>query len=223
MGKSDGELNLQDLYLKGDGASAGVKAWAWVLAVVVLLVILMMVYNVLDLAKLKGAIFGTERLRATYNWVGGAAGGSTGFMSETSDPALGGTSHGQGQAVMIGERLVPGYKDWPSPTESVPEQWEFSTSPCDLPAVANSNNGNSTGVGNRSARVNGAVQADPNIKYGANYKGNEHLSAQWKNAQERALSSRGASGSSFDSMRNSMRGRERMKEEADLYDVLHGA
>lgn len=176
-----------------------------IMAIVVFLVVLNLYGSVSEVSGVVRGVFAREQVRAGYNWMGGAAGAHTGFMSETSDPLLGGTSHGQGQAVRLDyarERLVPGNKSWPTPTESVPRQWEFSSSPCDLPTPANAGNGNSTGVGNRSGR--------------------EGLSAVWKNSNERMVSSNQNGGSAF-ANRNSMKnGRERMKQEANLMDILHG-
>lgn len=180
-----------------------------VMALVVFLVVLNLYGSVAEVSGVVRGIFAREQVRAGYNWVGGAAGAHTGFMSETSDPLLGGTSHGQGQAVRLDdprrERLVPGYKSWPSPTESVPRQWEFSSSPCDIPAPSNANSNAPMRATNANARA-----------------GREGLSAVWKNSNERMVSSNQNGGSAF-SNRNSMKnGRERMKQEADLADILHG-
>lgn len=209
------KLELGDLFnpfseqevdsIKVSGGLRALLLGMLIMSIVVFLVVMNLYGSITEVSGVVRGVFAREQVRAGYNWIGGAAGAHTGFMSETSDPLLGGTAHGQGQSVRLDsgrERLVPGNKSWPTPTSSVPRQWEFSTSPCDLPKASN---------GNASSRATNA-----NAR-------RERLSAVWKNSNERLVSSNQTGASAYGN-RNSMKasGRERMQQEANLNDILHG-
>jgi hypothetical protein len=183
------------------------------MAVCAVLVLIVMAGFYTGLAEVRGALLNVfskaERLEAAYNWRGGAAGASTGFMSETSDTLLGGTSYGQGQAVRLdksrSERLVPGNNTWPAPTESVAREWQFSKSPC---------GGKGRDSDDSEMGSQGVVR-----------HGSEHLSArmgpQWQS--EALLSSRSAA-TDRSQYAEGLRGRaERLHEDNGLEAVLHGA
>ena len=213
-------VTVNDLFnpFKADETRVSQGASALLLAVLIAsLMVLMVVANFYaSLAEVRGRVRTVlpflENERAAWNWFGGAPGASTGFMSETSDTLLSNAGgKRQGQSVVISntsgrERLVPAPRGYPSPTSSVPRQWEFSSSPCDLPA-ANAGNGNSANVGNRSGCT-------------------ERLSAVWNhgngNNRERLVTAGGSKVTGGYTGRNAMKGRERMKDETDLMDILHG-
>lgn len=214
---SGNQLEVSDLFNPAKQNSRLTAAASGLLLAMLIasIMVLLVVFNLYsDLADVRGVVKGVfpfidrERVAATYNWVGGAAGASTGFMSETSDTLLSNAGgKRQGQSVVIGrERLVPGNKDWPSPTESAPLTYEFSSSPCNLPVPGNGN-GNSLNVGSR-ARPGAAAP--------------ERLSAVWKNSNERMTAGGSSHTGGYTANRNSMRGREAMKDESSLMDVLHG-
>lgn len=195
--------------------SVGARALLLAMAVCAVIVLVVMAGFYAGLAEVRGALLNVftkaERLEAAYNWRGGAAGASTGFMSETSDSLLGGTSYGQGQAVRLDqarrERLVPGNHEWPAPTESVAREWQFSKSPC---GGANSANADAAEMGSQG------VRRAP--------KGAEQLSARMGNqwGAEALLSSRSAA-SDRSQYAEGLRGRERLHEDNGLEAVLHGA
>lgn len=195
--------------------STGARAVLLAMAICAVIVLVVMAGFYAGLAEVRGALLNVftkaERLEAAYNWRGGAAGASSGFMSETSDTLLGGTSYGQGQALRLDkarrERLVPGNHDWPAPTESVAREWQFSKSPC---AGGNSGNGDDNEMGSQ-----GVIRAP---------KGAEHLSARMGNkwGSEALLSSRSAA-TDRSQYSEGLRGRERLHEDNGLEAVLHGA
>lgn len=197
--------------------STPARAVLLAMAVCAIIVLVVMAGLWRDLAEVRTALLGmigrSERLEAAYNWRGGAAGASSGFMSETSDTLLGGTSYGQGQAVRLDksrrERLVPGNQSWPSPTESVAREWQFSTSPCS--------------GGNSGANSDDVEMGVHNIRL-APKKGTENLSARMGNqwGAEALLSSRSAA-SDRSQYAEGLRGRERLHEDNGLEAVLHGA
>jgi hypothetical protein len=186
------------------------------MAVCAIIVLVVMAGFYAGLAEVRGALLNVfskaERLEAAYNWRGGAAGGSSGFMSETSDTLLGGTSYGQGQAIRLDqarrERLVPGNHDWPSPTESVAREWQFSKSPC--------------GGSNAGANADAAEMGSQGVM--RQQKGTERLSARMGDrwGSEALLSSRSAA-TDRSQYAEGLKGRERLHEDNGLEAVLHGA
>lgn len=214
-----GKIEAGDLFnpAKQDSKLTAAASGLLLAMLIASIMVLLVVFNLYsDLADVRGVVKGVfpfidrERVAATYNWVGGAPGAATGFMSETSDTLLSNAGgKRQGQSVVIGrERLVPGNNTWPSPTESVPLTYEFSSSPCNLPTVSNANaNAGSLGVGRRPTAAAG---------------GAERLSAVWKNSNERMTAGGSGNTGGYTANRNSMRGREAMKDESSLMDVLHG-
>lgn len=194
--------------------TVGARALLLAIAISAIIVLIVLAGFYAGLAEVRGALLGVfkkaERLEAAYNWRGGAAGASTGFMSETSDTLLGGTSYGQGQAVRLDrsrrERLVPGNHEWPAPTESVARDWQFSKSQC--------------AGGNSGADADASEQGSQGVvRHGA-----ENLSArmgkQWQS--EALLSSRSAA-TDRSQYAEGLRGRERLHEDSGLEAVLHGA
>ena len=196
--------------------STAARAVLLAMAVCAIIVLVVMAGLYSGLAEVRTALLGmigrSERLEAAYNWRGGAAGAATGFMSETSDSLLGGTSYGQGQAVRLDksrrERLVPGNHDWPAPTESVAREWQFSKSPC--------SGGNSNADADAAELGSQGVIRQP--------KGAERLSARMGNqwGAEALLSSRSAA-TDRSQYAEGLRGRERLHEDHGLEAVLHGA
>lgn len=195
--------------------SAPARALLLAIAVCAIIVLLVLAGLYSGLAEVRTALLGmigrSERLEAAYNWRGGAAGASTGFMSETSDTLLGGTSYGQGQAVRLDksrrERLVPGNHSWPTPTESVAREWQFSKSPCSGGAGGNADD--------EEMGSQGVIRSQ---------KGTERLSARMGNqwGAEALLSSRSAA-TDRSQYSEGLRGRERLHEDSGLEAVLHGA
>jgi len=191
------------------------RALLLAIAVCAIIVLVVMAGVYAGLAEVRGALLNVfsraERLEAAYNWRGGAAGAATGFMSETSDTLLGGTSYGQGQAVRLDksrrERLVPGNHNWPAPTESVAREWQFSKSPC--------------GGSNAGADADAAEMGSQGV---IRSKGREGLSARMGNqwGAEALLSSRSAA-TDRSQYAEGLRGRERLHEDNGLEAVLHGA
>ena len=220
-----GQLTVSGLFNpfnESQEASRGLRALMLGMVVVFLLVAVAMVWYQGNLSAERTQILlalgqgaaGQERVEAGYNWRGGAAGASTGFMSQTSDSLLGGTGHGQGQSVRLdkvrGERLVGGGYNWPVQSEGTAMVWSPKKSPCggaaDAANAANSNT-NSTSVMRPAA---GAAPAAP--------AGQERFSAVW---QHENLSSRDGHGSAFENLQKSRVSRDHAKAEADLMDILH--